>query len=156
MFGLILLINCENSTKKVEGITAETIKKPKIEFVKTIQLSGNTQLAFAKRDTIFDLYYEPFFVVNNKKYPLAGFDNMNRSSGNILGFSPNGNYFVIDYLSIGYVDKKGENVLHENYFCVVIDIQNKRILEQMQSDCDGEWNRQNQWISGGKVVISFD
>jgi hypothetical protein len=155
-FSLILLVNCESSTKKVAVITVETVKKPNFELAKTVQISENVQLAFAKRDTIFDLYYEPFFIINNKNYPLADFDNMNRSSGDILGISPSGNYFVMDYLTIGYVDKNGENILHENYFCVVIDIQSKRILEQMQSDCDGEWNKQNQWVSGGKAVIRFD
>jgi hypothetical protein len=152
----MLLFNCENSTKNVKKKTAEKVEKSKLEFVKKIQLLGNMQLTFAKHDTVFDLYYEPFLIVNYQNYPLEGFDNINRSAGDILGFSPNGNYFVMDYLSIGYVDKEGENVLHENYFCVVVDVLNKRILHQMQSDCDGEWNGQNQWISGEKVVVSFD
>jgi hypothetical protein len=150
------LFSCKNSTEKSEKNQTEKVEKSTIEFVKKIQLSGNTELAFAKHDTIFDLYYEPFLIVNYQNYLLEGFDNINRSAGDILGFSPNGNYFVMDYLSIGYVDKEGENVLHENYFCVVVDVLNKRILHQMQSDCDGEWNGQNQWISGEKVVVSFD
>ena len=71
---------------------------------------------------------------------MEGFDNINRSAGNILGFSPNGNYFIMDYLSIDYVDKDSKELLHENYFCIVVDVLNKRIIDQMQSDCDGEWN----------------
>ena len=155
MFGLFLFLNCENSSKNIQN-KKEDVKKTKIEFVKKVQLSGSTQLAFAKHDTVFDLYYEPFLIVNYKNYPLEGFDNINRSNGDILGIAPNGNYFIMDYLSIGYIEKNGENILYENYFCVVVDILNKRILHQMQGDCGGEWNGQNQWISSGKVVVSFD
>ncbi|SHM94121.1 hypothetical protein SAMN05444360_12256 [Chryseobacterium carnipullorum] len=29
-----------------------------------------------------------------------------------------------------------------------------KIVQQMQQDCDGSWNKKNQWVSsGGKVVF---
>jgi hypothetical protein len=156
LVSLIFFAACKKPSEKIEKITMKAVGQPKNEFVKKIILSGNTTLAFAKKDTIFDLYYEPFFIVNNKHYSLEGFNNKNRSNGDILGVSPNGNYFVMDYLTVDYVNRNGENILHENYFCVVIDIQSKQILHQMQSDCGGEWNRKNQWISAGKVVVTMD
>lgn len=153
---LIMIIACENTQKNEQKKSTKEIKIPKIEFIKKIDITGNTSLIFKQQDTEFDMYYEPFLLINNKEFPIDGFDNINRSSGEILSLSPDGKHFIMDYISIGYVDKEGEKTLHENYFCAVIDIQNKRLLEQMQSDCDGEWNAQNQWISGGKVIFTFD
>ncbi len=155
-FGLFLLwTNCENTTKEPIAVLEKSLPKM-INFIKKVDISGDVQLAFVKYDSISELYYEPFLIVNQINFRIKGFDNKNRSRGEILALSPNGKYFIMDYLSMTYVDEKGDKVEKEAVFCIVIDIQNKNIIHQMKSDCEGEWNSENQWISNGKVIVTLD
>lgn len=151
------IIGCNQSIEKTNKKSTEEVEISKLKFVKTISITGNTLLAFAKIDTVFNLYQEPYLVIGKKEYRIKGFSNLNSSSDEIVALSPDGRYFVMDSISIGYVEgENGEKKLHDNYFCVVVDIFQKSVIHQMQSDCGGEWNAQGQWISNGQVILSLD
>jgi len=65
--------------------------------------------------------------------------------------SPNKKYAVLDNIIKGYVAQE----LHENYQCVLIDIDNAILLDTWQSACGGEWDKNNHWISGGETLFPF-
>ncbi|MFK7949754.1 MAG: hypothetical protein AB8G11_19345 [Saprospiraceae bacterium] len=157
LLGFIFIISCNQVEKKSEKTTKEEIKTPEINFVKTVPITGVVSLAFAKTDTIFNLYREPYIVVGERQYPIKGYHSINSSSDKIIALSPNGRYFIMDSISIGEIEDENEELqLHDNYFCVVVDLLHKRVIHQMQSHCDGEWNAQGQWVKDGQIILSFD
>lgn len=157
LFGFGLMNSCEQPKETEQKTSNEEVKIPKIEFIKMIPITGVVDLAFAKMDTVFNLYYEPYIKVGENSYPIKGYHSINGSSDKIIALSPDGRYFIMDSISIGEIeDENGEIQLHDNYFCVVVDLLHKRVVHQLQSDCDGEWNAQGQWVSNGQIILSFD
>lgn len=118
-----------------------------------IPISQSYQLGFKTYDKEFEMYRNPFILNAGKKYEIKGYDSMNYSEGGILGISPNNRYIVLDHISKGYVEDGISKRLYENYLCVIVDVPKKKVVMHMQSDCSGEWNKNNQWISGNKVVF---
>ncbi len=99
------------------------------------------------------MYQQPFILNGRKKYTIKGYGNMNYSDGEIVGISPNHRYIVLDHISKGYVEDGIQKRLYENYLCVIIDVSQKAVVMNMQSDCSGEWNKNNQWINNGKIIF---
>ncbi|WP_250253376.1 hypothetical protein [Chryseobacterium sp. Marseille-Q3244] len=117
-----------------------------------IPISKTYQLGFKTYDKDFKMYQDPFILYDHKKYKIEGY-GMNYSEGELLGISPNKKYIVLDHISKGYVDDGVHTQLYENFLCVIVDVHKKKVIMNMQSDCSGEWNKKNQWISNGKVIF---
>ncbi|BAP30464.1 uncharacterized protein CHSO_1427 [Chryseobacterium sp. StRB126] len=117
-----------------------------------IPISKSYKLGFKTYNKEFEMYQNPFILNGNKTYKIKGY-GMNYSDGGILGISPNSRYIVLDHISKGYVEDGVNKQLYENYLCVIVDVYKKEVIMNMQSDCSGEWNNNNQWISSGKVIF---
>ena len=123
--------------------------------VKNITIISNEyKLGFLEYNNNFSLYKKPIIIVAKKKYKILGYDNSNFSDGNIIGISPNKKYIVLDYIIKGYANDGINKEMHENYLCVIIDLNQHKVVLQMQSDCGGEWNEQNQWVNNNKIIFN--
>ncbi len=119
-----------------------------------ITISKSYKLGFRTYNKEFKMYQDPFILNGGKKYKIEGYSSTNYSEGGALGISPNKQYIVLDHISKGYVEDGKSKRLYENYLCVIVDISKKKVVTYMQSDCDGEWNSSNQWLSSdGRVVF---
>ena len=154
-----LIISCNQSKKTEQKKSTEEIKIPKIDFIKTIPITGVVSLAFAKTDTAFNTFYEPYILVGQKEYQLEGFSDLNRSNGQNIALSPNGDYFIMQFFEFGCTSEEEDytaDFVNTNDFCAIIDIRHKRLIHKILEYCDGEWNAQGQWVSNGKIVLSLD
>ncbi len=119
-----------------------------------IPVNKTYKIGFYKYDKKFQLYQNPFILKGKKKYKIIGYDTNNSySGGEILSISPNKKYIILDNISKGYVDDGTNKTLYENYSCVIIDLYNKKVLLEMQDDCGGNWNKENEWISNEKLIF---
>jgi len=118
-----------------------------------ISISKCCKLGFTKYNKEFNMYQEPFILKGGKKYKIQGYDKANYSGGQILSISPNKRFIVMDYISKGYVEDGTNKTLYENYLCVIIDVLNKKVVMELQTDCGGKWNNKNRWINDGKVIF---
>lgn len=131
-----------------------TILSFNLSFSQTVVfLSKKYKLGFKKYNKEFDLYQKPFIIQGKKNYGIQGYSDEYYLGSKILGISPNKKYIVLDYISKGYVELENDIIPYENYFCVIIDLDLKKVLWQMQSDCSGNWNKNNKWISNGKIIF---
>lgn len=119
-----------------------------------ITISKSYKLGFRTYDKEFKMYQNPFILKDGIKYKIEGYGSMNYAEGGVLGISPNKKYIVLDHISKGYVEDGTDKKLYENYLCVIVDVPGRKVVMSMQSDCDGEWNGNNQWVSSnGRVVF---
>lgn len=99
-----------------------------------ISISKCCKLGFTRYNKEFNMHQEPFILKGGKKYKIQGYDKANYSGGQILSVSPN-------------------KTLYENYLCVIIDVLNRKVVMELQTDCGGKWNNKNRWINDGKVIF---
>ena len=130
-----LIVGCNQAEEIPKEIKKEKIKTPEIEFVKIVSLTGVYQLAFAKMDSVFNTFYEPYIFVGQKKYELEGFrhegPSTNRSNGQIIALSPDGDYAIIQLFSFPCIDDVDEVMVNSNEYCAILDIKNKRLIHKM-------------------------
>ena len=151
-----LLLSCQIDHNDVPHITKEATESSTIQFVKTLQITSNKQLAFAQKDTLTNLYQSPYIIINDKPHAIQGFHSDYRSYAESVALSPSNRYLIMDYIGVDEVDKRVGEDARKTYSCVVIDLFQKRIIREIMDDCDGEWNTQEQWVSNGKIILSFD
>ncbi|PIF46482.1 hypothetical protein CLU96_3520 [Chryseobacterium sp. 52] len=149
---LVLFITCESMvSQKHHDANSKTVKKDTI-----ITLNNNLSLYYASYDSNMKLWYN-LHIIKNKKRIKVGKGTQYNGTGSELfsSLSPNANYVVVDAIIKEYVHESDkDSTLHENYTCAIIDIKKAKVIKQMQQDCDGSWNKKNQWVSsGGKVVF---
>jgi len=118
-----------------------------------ISISKCCKLGFNGYNKEFNMYQEPFILKSGKKYKIKGYDNANYSGGQILSISPNKRFIVMDYISKGYVEDGTNKTLYENYLCVIVDVLNRKVVMELQTDCGGKWNKKNRWVNDGKVIF---
>jgi len=120
-----------------------------------IKLSGTHGLLFMKYDNELELWYEPH-IIDFRNNDTLEIENLSYENGSELYFnvSPNKKYAIIDNIIKGYIETEDGQKLHENYFCVIIDIEKAKVVETMQSDCSGEWDKNNNWVSGYEIIFS--
>lgn len=123
----------------------------------TIILNDTLSLYYGSYNRTMKLWYN-LHIINKKKRLKVGKGTGYNGTGSELfaALSPNAKYVVVDAIIKGYVHQTDQDSsLHENYACAIIDINKATIIKQMQQDCDGAWNKKNQWVSSsGKVVFS--
>ena len=149
---LIIFITCGNTVShQNRDVLNKTVKKDTL-----ITLNDTLSLYYASYNSPMKLWYNLHIIKKNKRIKL---DNGNgyKGTGSELfsSLSPNANYVVVDGIIKEYVHESSkDSTLHENYTCAIIDIQKAKIIKQMQQDCDGSWNKKNQWVSSaGKVIF---
>ncbi|KPE52813.1 hypothetical protein [Chryseobacterium indologenes] len=148
----VTLITCGNmaSPRNHDGQN-KTVKKDTL-----LTLNNNVSLYYASYNKDMKLWYN-LYIINKKKRIKIDKGNQYKGTGSELftSLSPNANYVVVDAIIKDYVHESDkDSTLHENYTCAIIDLKKAKIVKQMQQDCDGSWNKKNQWVSsGGKVVF---
>lgn len=148
----IIFITCGNFvSQKHQYVQTKTVKKDTL-----IALNDTLSLYYASYNSPMKLWYN-LHIINKKKKIKVGKGSEFKGAGSELfsRISPNAKYVVVDGIIKEYVHESDkDSTLHENYTCAIIDIKNAKIIKQMQQDCDGSWNKKNQWISsGGKVIF---
>lgn len=174
MKSLILLVftwcffNCQSESEKNDIIVTEKEKKVEhkssleeikgkdnsfIDSIKIVDLE-EFQIVFFQFNKEFNLWYSPKLIVDGDTILITGLDNENGSELSIRK-SLNGRFFVIDNIIKGYVENgNGEKALHENFMCVIVNVKKAKVEQSLQSECDGVWNEQNEWVSSGSVVFA--
>jgi hypothetical protein len=112
-----------------------------------ITLSADWAIHFSRFDEEIGLWYEPRLVDLNKRDTIT-IEGLHYENGSelFIKISPNSDFFVLDNIFSGY--EMDDNSLHESYGCLVIDIKNANTPYYMTNDCDGEWDSENNWVSG--------
>ena len=151
-----LLLSCQIDHNDAPHTTTEVIETSTLQFVKTLQITGRKELAFAQIDTSSNLYRSPYIIINDKPYAVKGFHSDYGSNAQSISLSPSNRYLIMDYLRINTINKEVERNASNIHSCIVIDLLQKRVIQEIMDGCDGEWNAQEQWISDGKIILSFD
>ena len=102
---------------------------------------------------MFNLFSNPRIVHKNEIMEIEDFDE-NNFTGKQIKIAMNKKYLVMDYITKGYVYTEKDSILHENYSCIILDIKKAKIVMQLQSDCSGEWNENNDFISDDKIIFT--
>lgn len=149
---LIIFVTCGNVvSQKHPDVQNKTAKKDTV-----IVLNDTLSLYYASYNNPMKLWYN-LHIVNKKKRIKVDKGSEYKGTGSELfsKLSPNAKYVVVDGIIKEYVHESAkDSTLHENYTCAIIDLKKAKIIKQMQQDCDGAWNKKNQWVSsGGKVVF---
>jgi hypothetical protein len=129
-------------------------KVPADKLPHLVPISKNCQLGFRSYNTEFGLYQQPYILQDGIKKSINNYSIENFSSGELLAVSPNKQFIVLDNIIKGYVEDGVTKQLYENYLCVIVDVRRQKVVWQMQSDCSGRWNADNEWVSGDKVIFS--
>jgi hypothetical protein len=122
-----------------------------------LKLSETHGIIFRKYDKELKLWYEPRIVDFRSKDTVI-IQNFTYENGSELDVrvSPNKNYAVLDNIIKGYMETPSGRELHENYMCVLIDIDNAILLDFWQSACGGEWDKNNNWVNDGEIIFDSD
>ncbi|WP_118975044.1 hypothetical protein [Taibaiella koreensis] len=144
---LCLLLQCCAACAQPKGTA---------RFAGVLPLKKGYTLVFLAKDKSSALYRQPRIKAGNTVKKIDGFDDGNFSSKRIK-LSPDGNYVTVENIIRGYVQQsETDSVFHENYGCAIVDLKKAKVVHYLQSDCDGAWNKQNEWISDDKVIFSKD
>ncbi|MCL2290798.1 MAG: hypothetical protein FWC34_08900 [Bacteroidetes bacterium] len=147
----LIASSCRYATKKQTGNENNSVCQQDT----LIKLSETHGILYLRYDKEMELWYEPHIVYFSKNDTLKIQDFFIENGSDLyVNVSPNKKYAVIDNIAKGYVEGVEEKILHEIYFCVIIDIENAKVIETMQSDCSGEWDKDNNWVSGDKIIFS--
>jgi len=139
------------SKKQISTLLNQT-KNQFVDSTKIISLK-EFQLVFTQFNKDFNMWYSPKLIVANDTLSIQDLPTENGSELSIRK-SPNGKFFVLDNIIKDYVDDgSGNEILHENYACVIINVKEAKVEEYLQSECDGAWNDQNEWVSSGDVIF---
>jgi len=160
------LLSCESKSEKQiifkndsvneDEKTINTFSETVDSFTDSIKVIHyeEFQLVFTQFNKEFRLWYSPKLVVNTDTLLIEGLANENGSELSISK-SPNGNFFVMDNIIKGYVeDGNGEKILHENFTCIIVNVKEAKVIQNLQSECDGSWNNQNEWVSADNIVFA--
>lgn len=112
------------------------------------------QLLFTQFNKEFNLWYSPKLIINSDTLLIEGLANENGSELSIKK-SPNSDFFIMDNIIKGYVeDENGAQILHENFTCVIVNVKEAKIVQSLQSECDGSWNSHNEWIFEDIIIFA--
>jgi tetratricopeptide (TPR) repeat protein len=128
---------------------SESVKKDT-----TIAIDSHSALVFDTYDARFSLWYNPHIIIDGKKRRIAELSYENGSAP-ALEISPDKKFLLLDNIAMEYVYvNETDSVLHDNAFCVVIDVAAARVVYQGQSDCGAIWNKRGELVNGEQVVFS--
>lgn len=125
-----------------------------------IVLNKNTKITFDKTNVKYDsinyFFSNPIIKIGKTKTKVYNSDYSFPYSELNLAISPNKKYILLDRIEYGYVYlNDSDSILHQNYFCDIINLKSAKIEMSLQSECDGHWNSLNQFVKpNGKVIFS--
>ncbi len=128
-------------------------KVPAKKLPHQVRIAKNCWLGFRSYNAEFGLYQQPYIIQDGIKKNISNYSSDHFSGGEILAIAPNKRFIVMDGIIKGYVEDGVTRRLHENYVCAIVDVRRREVVWQMQSDCSGKWNAENEWVSGGKVIF---
>ena len=149
---VLIFINCTIYNEN----TAETANHKIAKKDTLIPLTKTISLYYGSYNGEMKLWYDLSILNNNSRTKISESNNYEGVGSELFySLSPNGNYVMVDAIIKGYVYKNDtDSALHENYTCEIIDLKKAKVVLQLQQDCDGFWDKNNQWVSsGGKVVF---
>lgn len=159
-FYLAILLLVLNSTFLYSQKKRINRSLPKFSADTLIELRGNTILTFDKTkvlsDSIHYFFSNATLHVGARKTKIYNSNYSQPYSELNIALSPNHRYMLLDRIEYGFVYiNENDSVLHQNYFCDIIDVRNAKIKLSLQSDCDGFWNNKNQFVKpDGKVLFN--
>ena len=121
-----------------------------------ITLNDTLSLYYASYHPQMKLWYNLHIKTSKKLIKIiSGNEYKGTGSELFYSLSPNAHYVVVDAIVKDYVyTNDHDSTLYENYACAIIDLKSAAVIKQLQQDCDGSWNKRNQWVSPtGKVVF---
>ncbi len=125
----------------------------KIKYVYVQKINDDYSIAFTKYNKRYKLYSNPVIICKKEYFIIEQYEEQSFSSKSIQ-LSPNKQYVVLDHISKGVVfDGEVEKPV-ENYHCVIVDIKHYKVVKHLQSDCDGSWNKKNEWISNNQIIFA--
>ena len=154
LFILALSFSCKNTNKQQVAaykIVSEIESKTKDTI---ISLTENTFFHFTKRTHFKDgtIGYQNRYIITEKGDTLTKLTT--NYSELLIKLSPNKDYLITDDIIRGYVyTSETDSILHENYLCQLINIKTGNLVDTFQSGCGGEWNADNQWVSGDDIIF---
>lgn len=147
---LLIGLSCKKSNALLSNDSSfRTIAKLN-ENQKILPINGDTKIIFT--DKKGNYWTKPKLIIKNDTLAIKNWDEEWGSELDIR-ISPNKKYFVIDAIISNSVEDYQNNV-NENYTCRLISVERTMIIDSFQSDCDGEWNSNNQWISDNEILFS--
>ena len=127
-------------------------KKQVNKYAYCQKINKEYSIVFLKFNKTFKLYSSPRILWQNKLIKIKDFDDNNFSGGKIQ-IAPNKKYVVMDNIIKGFIQKEKDSILHENYTCVLINVNKAKIITSMQTDCGGKWNTKSGWENDGKLIF---
>ena len=154
---LILSVLCLFISGCKNNVKAETVSFEHTSVLlkdTLVKISSDWAILFLRYDEKMELWYDPYILDLNNNDTIK-IENYNYENGSIpdIIVSPNAKYFVLDNIIKGYVETEEGKKLHENYKCTIIDLKAANSIIKMQQHCGGEWDNENNWVSGDEIIF---
>ena len=109
---------------------------------------------YKKYDKDFKLWYNPYIIRLKERDTVKIAEFSYENGGELdLRISPSKRFVVLDNIIKGYVEDGDEKILHENYLCDIIDLEQSIGVGSMQTHCGGEWDEDDMWVEGGEIIF---
>lgn len=151
---LVLAAGCYGRVEKTDSAVAKNaVNSGQFRFDTVVEVGATYKVGFQRMEANKLFFGMPMVISKSDTTPIQGFDHGSASTAQ-LNPSPDGNYVVMDYITIGTPNDGMGHSLKEVYHCVIVDLRVSAIKEHFQSDCDGAWTRSNTWVNS-KGVTKF-
>ncbi|MBD3906219.1 hypothetical protein NAL32_16515 [Chryseobacterium sp. Ch-15] len=157
LFLLILpiLFSCKQNETKNKTIGNEITTENSISKRKDtiILITQSVSLYFGNYDKVQNLWKNPKLIRNKKDtLDIQNWDNTWGSELSIKS-SYDKKFMILDAIIKDEVEDGDKTQAYENYTCQLIDISNSSVIDSFQENCDGEWNKDNEWVSNNEIIF---
>lgn len=157
LFLLILpiLFSCKQNETKNKTIGNEITTENSISKRKDtiILITQSVSLYFGNYDKVQNLWKNPKLIRNKKDtLDIQNWDNTWGSELSIKS-SYDKKFMILDAIIKDEVEDDDKTQAYENYTCQLIDISNSSVIDSFQENCDGEWNKDNEWVSNNEIIF---
>lgn len=149
---LCLTIHCFGGSK----ISSDTQPQKSVIQSKdtVVNVSERFAILYKKYDKDFKLWYNPYIIRLKERDTVKIAEFSYENGGELdLRISPSKRFVVLDNIIKGYVEDGDEKILHENYLCDIIDLEQSIVVGSMQTHCGGEWDEDDRWVDGGEIIF---
>lgn len=153
---LPILLCCKQQDKNTvktndNNITTKKLVSKRRDTI--ILITKNLSLYFGNYDKMQNLWKNPKLIRNNKDTLYIQNWDENWGSELIIKTSYNKKFMILDAIIKDVVEDDDKTQLYENYTCQLIDVLNSFVIDSFQGNCDGEWNKDNEWVSNNEVMF---
>lgn len=149
---LCLAIHCFGGSK----ISSDTQPQKSVIQSKdtVVNVSERFAILYKKYDKDFKLWYNPYIIRLKERDTVKIAEFSYENGGELdLRISPSKRFVVLDNIIKGYVEDGDKKILHENYLCDIIDLEQSIVVGSMQTHCGGEWDEDDRWVDGGEIIF---